>query len=191
MGAFKPGQQSFYADLLAKTEASFALTDIRGKGDQPCWRYSKSEPETSCLFVGRASDGKDVVIGLEVRPSGTLGISLGELRVSRDKVEHEEFGWVRLDRVVTNLAPEISPHALEQAANDMKAAIRGASWQVTRKDIDGTPKRFEANAETFGAFREITVLNSTTAVFRATQVVRTPNWAESFSYLFRVQSAPL
>ncbi len=177
MGAFKPRQGSFYADLLAKTEAAFALIDIRGRGEQPCWRSSKREPETSCLFVGRASDGKDVAIRLEVRPSESLGICLGELCVSRDKVGHEEFGWVQLDRVVMNVASGISP--LEQAANDMSAALSGASWQVMRKDIDGMRKRFEANAETFGAVREVTVLNSGMAVFRPTQVVSTPSWQKA------------
>ncbi|MBR0829628.1 hypothetical protein JQ596_29260 [Bradyrhizobium manausense] len=160
-------------------------------GQQPCWRFSKSDPKASCHFVGNAIDGKNVAIELKVRPSGSLGIYSGELRVSRDKVGHEEFGWVQLDRVVVNLAPEIAPHVLEAAANGMRAALSGSAWQLTRTGADGIRKHFEANAETFGAAREVTVLDSATAVFRATQVVSPSSWMDSLTYLFRVQDAPL
>ncbi len=114
MGGFKPRPGSFYADLLAKTEAAFALVDVRGNGPHPCWNYSK-DLSRRCLFFGKAIDGTDVSIKLAVRRSGSSG---SELCISRDEPGHdglgpEEFGWVQLDRVIISLAPEISPRTLK------------------------------------------------------------------------------
>ncbi len=73
----------------------------------------------------------------------------------------------------------------------MRAALSGAPWQVTRTDTDGIRRRFEANAETFGAAREVTVLDSATATFRVAQVVRPGRVVESVTYLFQVQHTDL
>ncbi len=190
MGGFKPDPGSFYADLLAKTEAAFALVDVRGNGPHPCWNYSK-DLSTRCLFFGKAIDGSDVSIQLAVRRSGSSGAFLGELCISRDEPGQEEFSWIQLDRVIMSLAPEISPHALKAATNDMRAALSGAPWQVTRTDTDGIRKRFEGNAETFGAAREVTVVDGATATFRVAQVVRPGRVVERLTYLFQVQRTDL
>jgi hypothetical protein len=63
MGGFKPNPGSFYADLLAKIEAAFALADVQGKGPTPCWNFSK-DLSTRCFFFGKAIDGETVSIRL-------------------------------------------------------------------------------------------------------------------------------
>jgi phosphoribosyl 1,2-cyclic phosphodiesterase len=64
------------------------------------------------------------------------------------------------------------------------------SGRYDRLILDVIRKRFEANAGTWGAARENTVLNCLIAMFNAPQIVRRPRWVESLTCSFRVQHAP-